>query len=593
MIFTDLRVPASGPRNAKLACIGMAPQRTEVADKRPFTGPSGRLFDESLLGAKANRSQVFVTNLCEFYIDNNDLYSVPEEVMAAERARVFRELDAVQPNCLLIQGSDTLDLLTAGAICTVVPKTGKYAGQKRLDTVGSKAGIIKWRGSIFELQLPSGRKQKCVASMHPASFLRGQWKWLPLYRYIDVPRAVTNSSFPELRLKSRECITGPSFQQATDWLRLMNEQSMVAIDYEGIDFLSCLGSSSTSGQAMCVPLNRVGSSSYWNISQEVVIWKLWCQLLQNPKVKKIAQNAPFEWLKSWLHGIYPNPLGIDTQSLHHCLYPDWGGAADWLSGKRDIDNPGHSLALITSQYTDQPYYKDDGRAWTPTMGEHTFWQYNCTDVMVTFEAAEKMWAEAGRKNLHSHYEAHYLANHEKVCQMEWDGILIDIKRRDEVRAQKQSEIAKDLSELQDLLSMPVIARADKKAPKGALNLASPAQLKAFFLKKGYKIGVNRQTGAPKLDKDDMAALAAKHDDPTIQLIQRIRKAVDFISDNLDVRLDSNNRTHGRWNIPGTNGLRWSGSTSMLGYTTKIRKGYGRNLQNLDRQGPTRSLYLPD
>jgi len=53
------------------------------------------------------------------------------------------------------------------------------------------------------------------------------------------------------------------------------------------------------------------------------------------------------------YGIYPNPLGCDTMHMHHCLYPDFGGIMDeWSKRKRDIDNPGHGLALLTSQYTD-------------------------------------------------------------------------------------------------------------------------------------------------------------------------------------------------------------------------------------------------
>src|SRR5262245_21244201 len=122
MIHPELIVPASGPKSAKLAAIGMAPAKEEINVKRPFSGPSGRIFDESLLQSKTHRSQVFVTNICQFYVDDNNLYSVPEEIMERERQRVFRELDAVRPNCLFIMGADTLDLLTAERIGTHVNK---------------------------------------------------------------------------------------------------------------------------------------------------------------------------------------------------------------------------------------------------------------------------------------------------------------------------------------------------------------------------------------------------------------------------------------------------------------------------------------
>src|SRR5258708_6677433 len=212
MIYTDQKVKASGPKsNVKLAAIGMSPQKWEVGGGSPFVGPSGKIFNEALANCKVHRTSVYVTNLCEFYIDDNDLYSVPQEIMDRERERVFRELETVQPNCLIIMGGDTLDLLTA---TSVVTKYNRKTGAPYLATIGAKQGITKWRGSIISLTLPSGHIQKCIVAMHPAAFIRGHWKWLPLYKYIDVPRASTQSSFPQVKLTTSDAIVGPSFRKA-------------------------------------------------------------------------------------------------------------------------------------------------------------------------------------------------------------------------------------------------------------------------------------------------------------------------------------------------------------------------------------------
>lgn len=585
MIFPNLRVPASGPRNARLATIGMAPAKNEIADKTPFTGPSGRIFNEALATSKVNRSQVFVSNLCNFFIDDNNLYSVPEEIMENERQRVFRELDEVKPNCLLIMGADTLDLLTASHLDTAI---NKKTGEKYLVTINSKEGIIKWRGSIFELKLPSGRVQKCVAAMHPASFIRGQWKWLPLFKYIDVPRAVTQSSFPEMRLMSREAIVGPSFQQAIEYLQEAETKEWISIDYEGMVHITCLGIGWTATQALCIPLNRVGAASYWSVDQEIQLWKLWCQILQNPKVKIIAQNASYEWIKSWLHGIYPNPLGIDTMHAHHCLYPDWGGITDeWTKRKRDIDNPGHGLALITSQYTDQPFYKDEGRHWRPEHGERAFWQYNALDVMVTYEAAFKMMEELKSLELWEVYQREYLDGFEHLLRMEWFGTKIDVDRRASAQVELTAEMHQLCVQLEDLWKLKVITKSEKKGQKpqdGLLNLASPAQVKTFFLKQGYKLGINRKTGQPKLAKEDLQALAIKHDSEAIRTMLRVREIQDLINDVLTQPLDPNHNIHSHWRLGGTNVTRLSSGESIL--------GGGTNLQNLPRQGVARSLFLP-
>lgn len=586
MIFTDLRVPASGPKDAKLAAIGMSPQKWEVASGQPFSGSSGRVLNEALSFSKHNRQATFVTNICEFFIDDNNLYSVPQSIMEAERARVFAELDAVRPNCLLVMGADTLDFLTAKSITT---KYNKKTGEAYLDTVGSKDGIVKWRGSIFELPLPSGRKQKCVAAMHPANFIRGQWKWLPLYKYIDVKRAVTQSTSPGMNIKERQAIVGRSFKEVCALLKEACNQEWVSVDYEGRKHISCLGFGWSDSWSVCIPMTRVGSSAFWTLPEEVEIWTLWSSLMENPRVKKICQNASFEWIKSWLYGIYPNPLGLDTMLAHHCLFPDWGGVDDeWLRRKRKIDNPGHGLALITSQYTDQPFYKDDGRHWRPELGEDAFWRYNCLDVMVTFEAAMAMKRELEHYGLWDAYVREYHDGFEKCLQMEWDGILWDVALRDDARHEAVGKIKDAQSKLQDLLGLKVIAKNEKKGAKpekGVLNLSSPAQMRAFLTKRGYSIPLNRKTGEPTVDKDTMAALSIEYpDDISLGLIIETNKTQDYIDKVLDVKLDDNNHIHCHWKQGGTNGTRLSSTESIL--------DSGTNLQNIPRVGTGRRLFLP-
>lgn len=590
MIFTDKRVRASGPRaGVALAAIGMAPQKWEVAANTPFVGPSGKVFDEALAAFKTSRHKTFVTNLCEFFIDDNNLYSVPQEIMERERDRVFHEIESVRPNCLLVMGADTLDLLTARKLIT---KHTKKHGEQ-LATVGSRKGITKWRGSIFELETPRGHRQKCVAAMHPASFIRGQWKWLPIYKYVDVPRAVTQSSSPELKLTARSAITGPSFRQACDYLRSAMTQPWVSIDYEGRSSLTCLGVGWSASEALCIPMCRVGSSSYWSIEEELEIWRLWCELLQDQKVQKIAQNASYEWIKSWMHGVYPTPLGIDTMHLHHCLYPDFGGIKDeWTARKRDIDNPGHSLAFITSQYTDQPYYKDDGRHWTPELGEDRFWAYNALDVMVTFEAAMKMKTEAESVGLWETYCQQYRDLFEHTLRMEWYGTPIDLEARAQADAEVTEQIRAACAALSEQLKLEVITRAPKGAkPKdGVLNLASPPQLRKFLEARGHTIRMNRKTGRPTVDKDALQVMALYGNkkigpsDPAVADIIHVNQLEDLLHKVIRVKLDAEGSIHCHMKLGGTNGTRISTAESIL--------ESGTNLQNIPRQGIGRNLFKP-
>jgi len=580
MIYTDLRVPASGPRNATLAAIGMSPAKNEIADKVPFIGPSGRIFNDSFAASKFSREKVFVTNLCNFFIDDNDLYSVPPEVLENERARVFAELDEVRPNVLLVMGVQTLTLLQEGYVGPFKSATQKKAA--------SKWAITKWRGSIIPLTTPSGRIQKCVVAHHPAGFVRGMWKWLPIFKYVDVPRAVTQSSSPLISLARREAIVGPSFQTACDFLREMDQATEVCFDYEGRSHLTCLGIGSSPNLALCIPLNRVGSSSYWTVEQECTIWKLWARVMQNARVRKFAQNAPFEWIKSWLYGFYPNPLGLDTMSGNHCLYPDFGGVTDeWTGKKRDPSNPGHGLAFLTSFYTDIPFYKDDGRHWTPALGERRFWEYNCMDVMSTFEVGQKEQAELRACGLWDFYQSNYLDTFEAALRMEWQGVAIDLARRDALRVEYNARIAATQAQLKQMTGLTMIPKGEKgkKTPLGELNLASPAQVLKYLKGKRYQVRLNKKTKRETVDKDTFQMLIAQHpNDRELPLMLALRKDQDFINDNLDTEVDEEGRMHSHVKQGGTNGTRWSTAKSIL--------GSGRNFQNLDRQGPARSLFLP-
>lgn len=586
MIYTDRKVHANGPKNARLMGIGMAPAKWELARGVPFDGPSGRIFNDALAANKTSRLQARVTNLSEYYLDDNDLYNVPLEIMNQQRARVFAEIEEVRPNVLFIMGGDTLDILTAK---TVGEKWNKKLQRKEITTQGSKEGITKWRGSIFNLELPSGRQQKCVASQHPANFVRGQWKWLPIFKYIDVAKAVMQSSSPELRLKARTAIVGPSFRHAREYLYEAMQQKEVSIDYEGRKHITCLGIGWTDSEAMCIPLSRVGNPSYWSLEEEIELWRLWCQVLESRQTAKIAQNASYEWIKSWMYGIYPTPLGIDTMHLHHCLYPDFGGISDeWTRQKRNPSNPGHGLALITSQYTDQPFYKDDGRHWEPRLGEDVFWRYNALDVMVTYEAAMKMREEAQASGVWDVYLQNYRTTFENALRIEWIGVLMDVAKMERVRHEKICEMQDNLDQLKKLTGYEVITKVARKGDKpkpGILNMASPAQMLHWITKvKHYKAKLNRKTGQPTVDKDTLFSLAIQHNDPSLRLMIKTREIQDFINDILDQKLDDASHIHCHCKIGGTNGTRWSTTESIL--------GSGTNLQNLPVQGVARSLFLP-
>jgi uracil-DNA glycosylase len=540
-------VPASGPRNAKLAIVGMAPASQEVRTGIPFMGESGRILNESLAYLGVSRDDVFVTNILDFPIPlERSVYSVESARLQPALARLMGELESVRPNTILLCGNDPLK-----AICDLV-------------------GVTKWRGSI----IPSTKMipgTKCVVAMHPATFVRGQWKWLPVFKYIDMPRALEESRSRELSLPTRTAITGPSFKMTMDYIDwLESVQGPISVDIEGWGVIDCIGLGARIDEAICIPMWRAGGP-YWTTPEEVIIWRRIAALLESKAL--IAQNASYEFINFWRYGIYPSTLWMDTMTAHHCLYPDFGGISDeWSGRKRDIDNPGHGLAFINSQYTRTPFYKDDGRKWSPEHGDHAFWRYNCLDVMVTYDAAMQMDAELRTKGLREFYIDYYIKPFWAALRMEWDGIEIDVEKR--------SAAGLELNER----ALELQTQIDKTLGY-KLNINSPKQMqKLLYEEKRYQVRKNPKTGKASADKVALSYFAAKKGDALLDAILDLRKIKDTISDVINQELDAEHRIHTHYKIGGTNGSRWSSTESIL--------GNGTNLQNVPRGGIARKLFLP-
>jgi len=543
------RVHASGSRQAKLAVVGMAPAREEVRLGTPFVGPSGRIFNETLSIYGQSRHEVFVANICEFPISGASVFdSVDTQTLAVEVQRLARELREVNPNVVLALGSDPLKVLTG------------------------KDGILKWRGSVLGSTLIPGLK--IVVSVHPAWIIRGMWKWLPVFRHIDFRRCLEESKTSQIVYPTTTTITGPSFNDAIEYIELCKKGDLLSFDIETFwhSEIACCGIGVSDDEAMCIPFIRAGGASYWSLEEEIQVWSALASLLQSP-IPKTAQNASFEWLFMWRHHIFPQNLHIDTMTAHHCLYPDWGNVYDAWGIRKGYDEPGHSLAFQTSQYTRTPYYKDDGRNWRPEIGDHALWRYNCMDVIKTHEIAKKQEAELVKDGLWDTYQKYYIRPFPHALRMEWDGTPINVRMREEVKIIREGQADILEKEVEALVGYP-------------LQVRSHVKMKEFlYEKRGYPIHHHRKTKKATSDRETLEFFARTKQDPVLLKIIELQKIRDEISDVLTTPLDEFNYTHCHFKQGGTDGGRWSSTRSIF--------GSGTNLQNIPRGGVARQLFLPD
>lgn len=544
-----IRVKASGPRDAKIAIVGMGPATEEVARGKPFVGPAGRVLNNALAKLGVERDSVYVTNVTETPLPpGSSLHSLPH--LRGELARLRQELETLRPNVVVPLGEEPLYFL-----CNI-------------------HNILKWRGSILPSTLTPGLK--CVPSVHPAWILRGMDKWEAVFTHIDLKRAIEESDFPEIVLPKRDAITGPSFSTVIEYIRECKKHDVLSVDIEvgyytrqGVGEINCIGVGFTPGQALCIPLIRVGRTNYWTEVEEAAIWRALAELLEDPTIKKYGQNLSFDWTYFWLHKIYPAFTYVDTMLLHHCLYPDFGATEDVWGRRKVMDEPGHGLAFINSQYTKTPYYKDDRQQFK---GDHQLWEYNCKDVMVTLDVGLQMEVEAREEGLWDFYQNYYVKVLPHTMRIEWYGIGVDTKKRELA----SRELCKREVELQNKVDQTL---------GWHLNVNSPKQIhRLLYEEKGYQTKRNRKTGRPTADKTTLSYFADKYQDQLLLWVQELRQVMDLRSDIIDQPLGVDERMHTHYKIGGTDSGRWSSTKSIL--------GTGTNLQNIPRDGIARELFLP-
>jgi len=552
---------ASGPRDARVAIVGMGPARDEMRTGKPFMGAAGSVLNEALKNIGYPREKCYVTNVHDAFLPpGTSIYQLPGDVLGASINRLKRELESVKPNVVIPLGDEPLRVLTG------------------------LSGIQKWRGSILGSTLISGLK--CVPSVHTAWIVRGMWKYLPVFTHIDLKRAIEESGHPEIRLPKRNAITGPSQSTVLDFIEGVihradtGEDVTLSVDIEvygytarGTGEIGCVGIGVSPDEALCIPFVRQGSEPYWDAITEARIWRAIARLLQDPRIKKIGQNLAFEWIYFWLHRIYPANMWIDTMLLHHTLYPDFGGTEDIWGRRTKTDEPGHGLAFINSQYTRTPYYKDDGRRIDPKASYFQWWRYNCYDVMCTLDAALQMLTEAKDENLWDFYLEFPRAAFPHYSRQEWYGVAIDQAKR----ATASVELGREIQELQD--------RINQKFGR-PFNVQSPVQMRDYLYGTlGLKPKINRKTGKVTADKNAIQDARVKTQDEVLAWIEDLKAKKDLKGDIVDQPLGEDSRMHTHYKIGGTDTNRRSSAKSIL--------GTGTNLQNVPVKGISRSLFIPE
>ncbi len=569
----------------RIALIGEAPGKDEVAQGEPFVGMSGKLLSALLGKANIVREACFIGNICQHRPPNNDIEAFAEHgpEMTAGLRQLKIDLDKYNPN-----------------LCVLLGKTALRAGN------GSTA-IGDYRGSLFigdqtvfdEAEEPL-MDRKCMASWHPAYCLR-QYECTTVLAF-DLKRAYKEGQSSTIKLPQRTLVTDFTPEQIIRRCECIRRQRLpIACDIEGyVGDMSCISIATSASFSFTIPFSKRDRSSYYeNAESEVRVWAALSGLLGDPAVPKILQNSLYDrFVLQYSYGIIIQNVVDDTMVKFHEAYAELE----------------KSLGFQASILTDQPYYKSDRKS----DNQATFYRYCAMDSAVTFEINQRL-----EGILDDRQKEHYrfnVAMETPFLFMELHGILYDTKLAKERLKEVNSAIYKlqyDLDKLSGFgldekmprveLERQVRAKCcyvrDSSIPKkafaaefdkiiktirtGELNKEQVGYLNTAirfsmnvegnclpnYLYKTLKLPVFRytDTGQPSVDGLSLLKLTKKTDHPAIRLIIEI-VSLRTRSEMLAIHADPDGRIRCGYNVVGA-------ATGRIScYTSPTGSGY--NLQTI-------------
>jgi len=530
------KVPAKGPKTARMVIVGESPGAREVRALEPFVGPAGKKLDEFCQRAGIDLDECYVTNACKYKPN------VPKK----QKASYF--MKGGEPTEPFMEG--IIELVED--LQEIKPNVTVAVGDWAMFALTGLRGISKYRGSILESNIIPGLK--VVPTLHPSYILQGNWQERVLVVW-DLRRAREESASPDIVLPEFEALIDPTDDQVAYFTEVMLLADSFTFDTEwyDADTLACCGFTSDKRWAICLDPQRP--------THRVAIRELLAS-----GCHKMAQNAMFDVVYLRRAG-YPvavtddsgDRIVEDTMVAHFVSWPDIK----------------KGLATTTSIYTRHPYYKDDFQIWKGTQETPTLFTYNCKDVVVTEEIWHALSRDGGELDLCGTRRAYELnmSMFDIMARATALGILGDWEElADQIvdHTTRGEELQKILEEA---LGRPVNVRSSKQ------------MIALVFDELGYGKKRSRRSSEQKLLMDIAASETDEYKKTILTLIVQVRKQRNALSKYVNVDLfDFDGRLRSMWNMAGTNEGRLSASKDKF-------RGKGVSLQTMPK--PVRSCCVAD
>jgi DNA polymerase-1 len=415
----------SGEGNAfgKLLILGDYPDNTSDKHQKPFLGSTGEFLDRvfSELGHSSWRTEFWLTYAYRYRPPFNDAKQIQTVCdTEEEKQRLYREILEVKPNCILTLGPVAFEVITG------ISKLLTYRGS----ILPSQVSDAKVVGTIspYHLIRSSDESEDHDESKGMFSYV---WKWV---LQNDIKRAINESKSKGWSLPQRSLHIARNSVDVSRFIdRGFKSSDRVFADIETIESTipGCISLAYNEHEAISIPLfSKVGRYELSTIptSDLAFIWQKLDWLFRNKEVG--GQNFKFDQAKMEMLGFQFKGLKTDTSLKAHTINPEI---------------PYVGLAFISSIWTREPYYKDEGKEFV--FGKHDidrWFLYNAKDSAVDCEVDRvqerelEILSDTYHTDLKGFYYKYITQLHSLYFDMEKVGFLVDNGFRDYLIAKYQT-----------------------------------------------------------------------------------------------------------------------------------------------------------
>ena len=444
--------------------------------------------------------------------------------------------------------------------CEIIIVLGNHA----MTALTGNTGITNWRGSVVDAEI-RGRKYKVICTVNPNMVFR-EPKLEILFR-MDVAKLGRVMS-GEFQVPVFRELINPTFAEASEYLDHVHARGLaghfVSTDIESMgNETASVGFAASDDEAMCIAFRNLTDHVYSPQDEAVLRGKMQ-GILADRQIKRIAQNGNFDayWM-GYKDSIRWGDIYLDTMLAHFTLYPPLP----------------HNLGFLTTQYTDHPYYKDDGKTWRDTNNLDQFWRYNCKDAVLTRMIAKKLLVELREQKMDDAYFSHVARLGRHLVSMTVNGVLIDQTLKD-----KLNEIlSADVARLEKDFQAAVVKATGNDEYK--VNPNSPTQISKLLFTELRLVGRGLSTGAENRDRILANPRTDQASRDVLTVLGEYKEKTKFLSTYVESKLDEDGRMRCEYKQHGV--VRAPGRLS----SAKVLWGSGMNLQNQNEA--SKAMFIAD